>query len=864
MSHSVHEPGADPPDPSADDGLPAADWAFVEENQQAPLGDRLAALSPDKRALLEQRLLRGRQSSEHIPPITPATGDGPAPLSFSQELMWLVHELNPMTSVYNASGARRLHGRLDVEALQRAIDQVVERHDALRTTIETRDGTPEQVVHDRLSVPLRIVDAPGASDEDVLAILNPDVRRPFDLGRLPLMRATLVRIAEDEHALLTVSNHIIWDGWSKGIFFSELGELYDAYATGRTPALPPLPIQYGDFASWQRSWFSGEREERQLRYWKENLAGAPALLELPTDRVRPAEQTHAGNRTELWLPAARLAELKELSRTHGVTLFMTLVAAWSVLLQRLSGQEDIVIGTPIAGRNRVELEQVIGYFTNTLALRVDLSGDPAFSELLARVKEVAVGAYANQDVSFERVVREVAPHRDLSHSPVFQSLLVLQNATAEKLELTGLTMEPIITEPRTAKFDLSLGLGEYANGLHASFEYSTDLFKTATVERIKSQFANLLDSIAASPGAAISELGLMSVDDERELLARSRHRSAGPSHRPSPRPVRAAGSSHAGTGRGPGLGDPHVRRARPRGKRLRGSAACVRRCPGGETSSGLLFARSTELLVAVLVSSKPARLASRSIPCIPSSGSSRWSPNAGLALLVTQQPLLERARRLDARAATVEIEQLLAARTEPLPATGGWSDAAYLLYTSGSTGRPRGVVLEHRGLANHALAAARLYEIGENDRVLQFSSISFDISLEEIFCTLLSGATLVVRPPELPLGGPELLDWLEREQIAVLDLPTAFWHELTRDLEQLGPPLPANLRLVIVGGEKAGAGALSAWRGIAGDRVAWINMYGPTEASVIATAVRLGLVGRRRRRRSANRVPDRQRVRARP
>lgn len=515
-----------------DGGVPTMASAVDEEHAPETIAERLAALTPDKRALLERSLLSTREPGDHAPPLEPRSESGPIPLSFSQELMWLVHELNPRTSMYNASGARRLHGRLDVAALQRAIDTVVARHEALRTTIHNRDGTPEQVVHDRLSVPLQIVEAPAATDEDVLAILNPDVRRPFDLGRLPLIRATLVRIAPEEHALLTVSNHIVWDGWSKGIFFAELGELYDGFSSGREPDLPPVRLQYGDFAAWQRDWFGGEREGRQLDYWREQLAGAPALLELPTDHVRPAEQTHRGNRTELWLPAAQLSALKALGGSQGATLFMTMVAAWSVLLHRLTGQDDIVVGTPIAGRNRLELEEVIGYFTNTLALRVDLSGDPSFEQLLARVKEVALGAYANQDVSFERVVREVAPRRDLSYSPLFQSLIVLQNATAERLELTGLTMEPIITEPRTAKFDLSLGMGEHAGRLHASIEYTTDLFEPATVERIKGQLANLLGSILADPGAAISELTILGDEDERELLALGRGR---PRRRPSSR-----------------------------------------------------------------------------------------------------------------------------------------------------------------------------------------------------------------------------------------------------------------------------------------------------------------------------------------
>ena len=804
------------------------------------LEQRLAGLSPEKRALLEHRLLERRQLTDATPAITPRGSRGPAPLSYVQELMWLVHELDPGSYAYNSSGARRLRGPLDREALEAAINRVIERHSALRTSFELRDGTPMQVINEGLRLEIERVPAPDIEGEPLLELLRKLVRRPFDLTKPLLIRATLVEIAAADHVLLTSAHHIVWDGWSKGIYFRELAECYDAYCSGREPELPELSLQYADFAVWQREWLSGERMERQLDYWRRALADAPPLLDLPTDRPRHAVATHRGDRMELWVPAHTLSSIRDLARRHGATEFMLLVAAWATLLRRLSGQDDIVLGTPIAGRNRAEVEGMIGYFNNTLALRIDCSDDPTFVQLLGRVRETALSAYSNQDVSFEHVVREVAPHRDASYSPVFQSLIVLQNASQESsLELRGLELEMIVTESGTAKFDLSLGMGQYDGKLHASFEYNSDLFDRETVEGVRSRFGRLLEEIVADPERRLSELPLLS-DDElaqaaaigpvRELPATTLHAAVTQRAAASPGATAIiAGEQEIGYGE------------------LQARAAAVaitlnRRGVGRGHRVGICLDRSPELLVAMLGILGAGAAVVPLDPEYPEARLRAMIEIAELELVLIDPAHAELIHSLGATGLDVgtadgsDGDDDAATRDEtPDRSAGEPGDPAFVIFTSGSTGQPKGVVLGHRGLVNHALAAIDLYGITAAERTLQFASISFDISLEEIFTTLLAGGTLVLRDDTMPLGGPGLVQWLEQRRISFMDLPTAFWHEWVRDLHGGQAVPPRTLERLVVGGEKVSAEAWDTWHQIA-PGVRWFNTYGPTEASVIVTS----------------------------
>lgn len=802
------------------------------------LEQRLAGLSPEKRALLEQRLLARRSPADAAPAITSRGSDAPAPLSYVQELMWLLNELEPGSHTYNSSGARRMRGALDVDALERAINRVIERHSALRTSFELRNGEPVQIVNQ--DVRLAIERVPAAADgEALLGQLRTLVRRPFDLAVPPLIRATLVEIGESDHVLLTSAHHIVWDGWSKGIYFRELAECYDAFCTGREPVLPELALQYADFAVWQREWLSGERMQRQLEYWRETLAGAPPLLDLPTDRPRPAVATHRGDRLELWVAAETLGHLRNLARQHGATEFMLLVAAWATLLHRLSGQDDIVLGTPIAGRNQAEVEGMIGYFNNTLALRIDCSGDPTFLELLGRIRETALSAYSNQDVSFEHVVREVAPHRDASYSPVFQSLIVLQNASQESsLELHGLELEMIVTESGTAKFDLSLGMGQHDGKLHASFEYNSDLFDRETVDGVRSRFGRLLEAIAADPVRRLSELPMLSeherdhaaiVGPVRDLPEITLHAAVAKQAAAAPDKIAVVAD-----GQEIGYGELQARAVALTGAlRARGI--------GRGDRVGLCLPRSPQLLVAILGILGAGAAVVPLDPEYPKPRLRAMIEIAELDLVLADGAPAELVQSLGLTAVDVETftgsgaeSDVIAVQDDSHGDRSRPDDAAFVIFTSGSTGRPKGVVLGHRGLVNHALATIDLYGIGPRERTLQFASISFDISLEEIFTTLLAGATLILRDDSMPLGGPGLVEWLERREISFMDLPTAFWHEWVRDLDTCRSAPPRTLERLVVGGEKVSAEVWDAWQRIA-PRVRWFNTYGPTEASVIVT-----------------------------
>ena len=446
----------------------------------------------------------------------------PAPLSFAQQRLWFLEQLEPASALYNIHAAFRIQGALDHAALQRALDTIVARHEALRTTFAAPDGHPVQGIAAPRPVSLVMRDLAGHPADDREAtcqrLLAAEVQRPFDLTRDLLLRAMLVRLGEDEHVLLVVLHHIASDGWSMGVFWRELGLLYAAAAEGRPADLPDLPIQYADYAVWQRQGLQGDVLAAQLAYWRRQLAEAPPGLELPTDRPRPAVQTFRGAHRTHTLPPPLHAALEALSRAAGVTLFMTLLAAFQTLLARYTGQEDIIVGSPIAGRTRVETEGLIGFFVNTLALRTDLTGNPPFRTLLTRVRDVCLDAYAHQEVPFEKLVEELKPERTLSQSPLFQVMFALQNAPRTTLALPGLALTPLRVESGTAKFDLTVFVTATDAGLQTLVEYNTDLFDAATIDRLLGHFQTLLEGVVAAPERPVGDLPLLTAAERHQLL----------------------------------------------------------------------------------------------------------------------------------------------------------------------------------------------------------------------------------------------------------------------------------------------------------------------------------------------------------
>jgi acyl carrier protein len=491
------------------------------------------------------------------PPILPVPRNGDLALSFAQQRLWFFDQLEPGLSAYNIPAAVRLKGPLNLAALEQSLNEIVKRHESLRTTFGKVEGRPTQLIAPTLTIKLPVVDLrklPASEREtEVRRLVTAEAQRPFDLSQGPLLRGTVLRLGDEEHVGLLTMHHIVSDGWSTGILVREVATLYVAFCAGGSSPLPALPIQYADFAHWQRQWLQGEVLETQIAYWKEQLAfaepqldspraglsratatadgrelrataqrrlaGALALIDLPTDHPRPAVQTFRGAHQSLVLPKHLQEGFKALSRQEGATQFMTLLAAFNVLLYRYTSQDDLIVGTPIANRNRLETEGLIGFFVNALVLRTDLSGNPSFRDLLRRVREVCLGAYGHQDLPFDRLVEELHVKRDLSRNPLFQVMFVLHNASLRTVELPGLTLSPVEGDSETAHFDLTLQILDTERGLTAAFVYNTDLFEAATIARMLGNFQILLEAIVANPEQRLSDLPLLTETERQQLLA---------------------------------------------------------------------------------------------------------------------------------------------------------------------------------------------------------------------------------------------------------------------------------------------------------------------------------------------------------
>ncbi|HWP42474.1 MAG TPA: condensation domain-containing protein [Blastocatellia bacterium] len=483
---------------------------------------RQTTLSPAKRALLE-KLRRGDCGATSKPEtIGRRQAQDRIPLSYGQQRLWLVQQCNPGSTAYNISGAVRLCGRLNVEALERSLNEIAARHEILRTTLAVAGDQPFQVIAAARPLAFRKTDlrglCPDSREKEARNLALEEANRPFDLIKGPLFRAGLIQLDDQEHILLLSFHHVIFDGWSQNILLRELGECYQAFSRGDAPNLPPLPIQYADYAIWQRS--QDGAQEAQLNYWKQQLAGAPTSLDLPTDYPRPPKQTFRGARRSLVLSDGLAESLKTLSQREGVTMFMLLLAAFKALLYRYKGQCDLVVGSPVAGRSRTELENLIGFFVNMLVLRTKLAGDLSFRELLQRVRETTLDAYANQDIPFDRLVQELNPARDASRTPLFQIVFMLQKASTDSLKLAGLDWIPLELYSSRARFDLTLFMIEREPGLTATFIYNIELFKPETIDRMLQHLERLLDGIAANPDTRLDDLDILSVD-EKLLLGKT-------------------------------------------------------------------------------------------------------------------------------------------------------------------------------------------------------------------------------------------------------------------------------------------------------------------------------------------------------
>ncbi|HEX5760266.1 MAG TPA: amino acid adenylation domain-containing protein, partial [Thermoanaerobaculia bacterium] len=783
-----------------------------------------------------------------LPPVEARPRGGELPLSLAQQRLWFLDQLQPGSSLYNIPAAFRLSGDLDQGALARSLNEIVRRHESLRTTFPAIQGRPVQRIDAPAPGALPLVDLSALRetrpDAEAFRVAAAEARRPFDLARGPLRRTALLRLAAREHVLLATLHHIVADGWSRGILVRELGALYPAFASGRPTPLPDLSVQYADFAQWQRQWLEGEALDGQLAYWRRRLAGAPPVLVLPADRPRPAAPSHAGGHLHFALAAPLAEGLRRLGRNEGATLFMTLLAALQVLLARLSGQEDISIGTAVSGRNRLEIEGLIGFFVNTLVLRGDVRGEPTFRELLGRARGEVLEAYARQDLPFERLVEELEPERSLAYNPLFQVMLVLHNAPREKLELAGLTLSALPVESGAAKFDLALPLLESDQGLAGAVEYASELFDVSTVRRWLGSFEALLAEVVRAPETPMGRLPLLTPAERQQLLvewqaaAETEGLGAAGLHELFEAQVRSVPERTAlevGE-RSLTYGELNAR-ANVLARRL------VRLGIGAEAVVAVALERSVEAVVALLAVLKAGGAYLPVDPGYPAERVEYLLRDAGAAAVVGRREL---AAALPAGGApwvspVVGEGDLSGEETADLrrPVTAG--QLAYVIYTSGSTGLPKGVGIAHETAARHLAAMSHAFGIRAEDRVLQFAALSFDVSLEQLFSALLAGAALVMRSEE-PWGEAELFAQLARAEVTVANLPTAFWQQVTRSKGLVERLRRTRLRLMIAGGEAMVGEGSGAWA-----PVRLLNAYGPTEATITATLfeVRGDWAGRR-------------------
>ncbi|QHP66039.1 amino acid adenylation domain-containing protein (plasmid) [Bradyrhizobium sp. LCT2] len=787
-------------------------------------------------------LLRGSAAAPGLP-LHPVPRSGEMPLSFAQQRLWFVQQLDPDSPFYNVPAGFRIEGKLNLPALEQAFNEIVRRHEALRTVFPSVNGKPVQVIRPILRIPLPVTDlshlASGAQAEGLSEFCRASVRRPFDLVEGPLLRCELVRFGAESHALILTMHHLVADAWSMRILGRELAKLYEAQALGVPHGMPDLAIQYADFAYWQRRWVQSDELKAQLAYWVHQLGGAPPSLNLPTDRPRPAKQTFRGEIETAAFPQELTRALDALSRHEGVTLFMTLLAGLALLLHRYTGQYDIVVATPVSNRSRTELEGLIGTFMNTLALRIDFSGNPTFREILGRVRKVAVEGYDNQDIPFDRVVEELRPERSLSHAPLFQVLFLLEGGLSSFLQLPDLRMTPVDTTLGTARFDLLLFMDTTAAGLAATLEYATDIFDRSTIRRMLGHFRTLLECAAASPDQLASDLALVDLSERQTILSGRDDFSVG---LPLERTIHQAFESQAARSPDADAVVHDGRRLTYRELDLRADRLAGRLRTLGvahDAIVGLCVERSVEMIIGLLGILKAGGAYLPLDPTYPQDRLAFILKDASPLVIVTT------ARSAGALPEHGIAIQLIDAM-ESLPdvmSDRSWNDGvssdnlAYVIYTSGSTGAPHGVMVPHGAVMNLSAALTEVYpdDGGAPLAVGVNGSFAFDTSVKQIV-QLLRGHTLHIIPDPVRLDPRALIAFLRTSRIDVLDCtPSQCELLLGAGLTSEPGPMPAR---ILVGGDSIGESAWKAMR--QAGRTGFYNVYGPTECTVDATACPIG------------------------
>jgi amino acid adenylation domain-containing protein len=796
---------------------------------ELPLRALFEASSPADLAARVASSLRGAA----LPPLVPVPRDHPLRLSFAQERLWLVDQIDPGNPAYNVPEPLRLLGPLDVTALERALHEVVRRHEVLRTTLSTASGVPVQIIHDAVDFWGGLTDLTalpeGEREPAARAAAAEEARAPFDLARGPLLRARLLRLTGEDHFLLLTLHHVVSDAWTRGIMSAELRALYEAFRQGEPSPLPALPIQYADFAEWQRGWLAGDALEQQLAYWKHKLAGAPLALELPTDRPRPAAQTFRGASRGFALAKEATKALTDLARKEGVTLYMALLTALDLLLYRYTGQPDVVVGTSIAGRTQAETERLVGFFVNALVLRATIDEEATLRSLLQQVRETCLGAYAHQDMPFERLVHELAPAADRSRSPLFQVIFTMQNAPRAGLALPGLSIRSLGGGSTTAKYDLTFLMSEIEGRLVGSIEFNTDLFDATTIDRLLRQLTTLLVAVPRSLDKKIREIGILPEDERARLLGAF---SAGEEAVASQACLHdlfeaqvdrtpSALALVAGPARLSYAELDH--RSNQLAHHLRGLGV------GPDAVVGLCLDRGAELIIGLLAILKAGGAYLPLEPGYPAARLGQILGEAGATIAVTQAAL---AAALPAHVKAVlvdaEAEAIAAAPAERLDTEVTSHHLAYVLFTSGSTGKPKGVAVEHRQIVSYTRGVSEKLALLPGASFAHVSTFAADLGNTVLFPALVSGGALHVIADALTTDPDGLGEYFTRERIDCLKIVPS---HLAALLSAAEPARVLPQQLLVLGGEASSWELVDKLEQLAPD-MRILNHYGPTETTV--------------------------------
>ena len=824
------------------------------------LQQRLANLSPEQRALLlrkiqeQHNLSDGQGKRPHVQPITTLPRGQTLPLSFAQQRVWFLDQLGS-GAAYNLPAILKLSGQLDMDTLQQALSEIVRRHETLRTTFRTIDDEPRQVIHVKNALDLPLVNLQHlpteAREAGVKALATEDALRPFDLSCDLMLRAKLLQLGPEEHVLLLTMHHIASDGWSLGILVRELTALYAAFSQDKPAPLPELPIQYADFAVWQQQWLQKEILDAQLSYWRDRLAGAPQLLPFPTDRPRPSNQTFRGGLVPISVNAELTRLLHQLSRGAEATLFMTLLAAFQVLLARYSGQDDIVVGSPIANRNRTEIEALIGFFVNTLVLRADMSSNPSFLELLAQVRQTTQAAYDHQDLPFERLVEELQPERTLNHNPLVQVLFTLHNELPETLDLPGLRVTRIDLEFQNVRMDLELHLQEVGGALEGYCIYNTDLFDVTTIERMIGHFQNLLAGIITAPQQRVFDLPLLSEAERHQILIEwndtttdypRTHCIHTLFEAQAERTPDAVAVVFPATiqkvwrdGRSEAAEDQYLtyRQLNVRANQLAHHLQLLGVEPG--TPVGICVERSIEMIVGILGILKVGGAYVPLDPTYPTDRLAFMVEDSQTPVLVMQQQFADKFLTSPASQVYIDADWnaiALQPETKTVSAVDP-AQPAYVMYTSGSTGKAKGVTIPHRAISR-LVFNTNYIDITPADRIAQASNASFDAATFEIWGALLHGAILVGVPREIMLSPHQFAAYLHQHRISILFLTTALFNQVVQSV----PNAFQSLRCLLFGGEAVDPTPVRTVLQNGSPQIL-LHVYGPTESTTFTSWYRV-------------------------